>query len=92
MSDEKRRVNVVVQVTVGTDLKKVKQILLELLDSDERILKQPVPTVELVDLKDSTVNLRIYFWVVHVHEWISARSDLIQEIDRVFKENDIAMP
>jgi small-conductance mechanosensitive channel len=92
MSDAKRRVNVEVQVMFGTDLNKVKNILLELLASDKRILKQPAPIVELVDLKNSTVDLRIYFWVVQVDEWISIRSDLIQEIDRVFKENDIAMP
>jgi small-conductance mechanosensitive channel len=93
MSDEKRRVSVEVQVLFGADFKKVKKILQELLDSDERILKQPAPTVELVELKNSIVDLRIYFWVVQVrYEWIYTRSDLIQEIDRVFKENDIAMP
>ena len=90
MSDQKRRVDVEVQVMLGTDLGKVKMILLELIDSDERILKQPVPTVELVELKNSTVDLRIYFWLVQVPDWISTRSDLIQEIERVFKENDIA--
>lgn len=52
------------QVMFGTDLSKVKKILLDLLASDERILKQPAPIVELVDLKNSTVDLRIYFWVV----------------------------
>jgi potassium efflux system protein len=93
MSDEKRRVGIEVQVLFGADLKKVKKILQELLNTDERILKQPVPTVELVELKDSIVNLLIYFWVVQVrYEWIYTRSDLIQEIVRVFKENDIAMP
>ena len=93
MSDEKRRVDIEVQVMFGTDLNKVKRILLELLDSDERILKYPAPTVELMELKNSTVELRIYFWVVQVqYEWIYTRSDLMLEIDRVFKENDIAMP
>ncbi len=73
---------------------KVKKILLELLDSDERILKQPAPTVgDCWSLKDSIVDLRIYFWVVQVqYEWIYTRSDLILEIDRVFKENNIEMP
>ncbi len=92
MSDVKRRVNVEVQVMFGTDLIKVKKILLELLHSNELILKQPVPIVELADLKNSIVDLRIYFWVVQINDWESTRSDLLQEIDRVFKENDIAMP
>jgi small-conductance mechanosensitive channel len=92
MSDEKRRVKVEVQVMFGTDLIKVKKILLALLLTNELILKQPVPIVELMDLKNSTVDLCIYFWVIQVNDWESTRSDLIQEIDRVFKENDIAMP
>ena len=92
MSDEKRRVDIEIQVLYGADLVKVKNILLELLNSDERILKQPAPTVEFVELKNSIVDLRIYFWLVQVQEWIYIRSDVIQEIDRVIKENDIAMP
>ena len=51
MSDEKRRVDVEVQVLYGADLDKVKKILLESLDSDERILKQPAPIVEFAELK-----------------------------------------
>ena len=93
MSDEKRRVDIELNVVFGTDLIKVKKILQELLDSDERILKQPAPTLELVELKDSTVDLLIYFWVVQVqYEWINTRSDLILAIDRLFKENNIEMP
>ena len=39
MSDEKRRVDVEVQVLYGADLDKVRKILLEILDADEHILK-----------------------------------------------------
>ena len=92
MSNEKRRVDIEVQVIFGTDVLKVKEFLLGLLEADERILKQPAPTVELVELKNSAASLRIYFWVVKVYEWESTRSDLLQEIDRVFKENAIEMP
>ena len=92
MSNEKRRVNFEMQLLIGTDFKKVKKILLELIDSDERILKEPAPSIELVDLKNNIIDLRIYFWVVQIgYEWIATRGDLILEIDRVFKENDIAM-
>ena len=93
MSDEKRRVDVEVQVMFGTDLNKVKNILQELLEADDRILKQPAPTVELMQLKNSTIDIRIYFWVVQVqYDWMYTRSDLILEIDRVFKEHEIEMP
>jgi len=93
MSDEKRRVDIELNVVFGTDIEKVKKILQELLDSDERILKQPAPTLELVELKDNTVDLLIYFWVVQVqYEWINIRSDLMLAIDRLFKENNIEMP
>ncbi len=92
MSDEIRRVDVEIQVLYGADLNKVKKILLELLDADKHILKQPAPIVEFAELKYSIVDLHIYFWLVQVKEWEYFRSDVIQEIDRVFKENNIAMP
>jgi small-conductance mechanosensitive channel len=65
---------------------------MEMLDADDRILKYPAPTVEFADLKNSIVDLRIYFWLVQVQEWIYTRSDVILEIDRVFKDNKIDMP
>jgi small-conductance mechanosensitive channel len=61
MSDEKRRVDVTVQVLYGADLKHVQEILLELLAANERILKYPAPTVELTDLKNSIVDLQFVF-------------------------------
>ena len=90
--DENRRVFIEVQVLYGADLKKVKEILLELLNSDERILKYPPPTVEFAELKNSIVDIRIYFWLVQVKDWLFIRSDIILEIDEVFKENKIEMP
>jgi small-conductance mechanosensitive channel len=91
MSNEKRRVDVAVQVLFGTDVIKLKTNLLELLNADERILKQPAPNIEFMELKNSAVSMRIYFWVVQ-YEWESTRSDVLQEIDRVFKEHGIEMP
>jgi small-conductance mechanosensitive channel len=90
--DENRRVFIEVQVLYGADLKKVKEILMELLNSDERILKYPPPTVEFSEIKYSIVDLRIYFWLVQVKDWLIIRSDVIEEIDDVFKENKIEMP
>ena len=93
MSDERRRVDIEVQVLFSNDLNKVKTILQDIMDSNERVLKYPRPTVELVELKNSIVVFRPYFWVVQVqYEWIYTRSDLILEIDRVFKEHNIAIP
>jgi potassium-dependent mechanosensitive channel len=91
-SDEKRRVDVEVQVLYGADLEKVRKIILESLEADQRILKQPAPTVEFAELQNSIIDLHIYFWLIQVKEWEYFRSDVIQEIDRVFKENNIAMP
>jgi potassium-dependent mechanosensitive channel len=92
MSDEKRRVAIAVQVMYGSDLINVKKILLDLINSDERILKMPAPTVEFSDIKNSIIELHIYFWLVQVQEWGYTRSDVIQEIDRIFKEHHIEMP
>jgi potassium efflux system protein len=92
MSNEKRRVDIEIHMEFGTDLAKVKTLLLDVLEADQHVIKFPPPSIEMMELKYNIVNLRIYFWVIHVYEWEATRSDLLQEIDRIFKEHGIKMP
>jgi small-conductance mechanosensitive channel len=92
MSDDKRRVEVAVGVAYGTDLQLTHDVLLALLLEDERILKHPEPTVRLVKFNDSSVDFKIYFWVIRIGEWISIRSDIILAVDQAFKKHNIVIP
>jgi len=86
-----RRIDLVIGVGYDDDLKLVKETLEEILNSDERILKDPAPSVALAELADSSVNFNVRPWVKTEDYW-SVRSDLLEKIKVTFDEKGINIP
>lgn len=61
--EETRRVEWTFGVSYDDDIRKVKDIILEQIQSDERILTEPAPTVVLAAFGDSSVNFMARAWV-----------------------------
>ncbi|MEO1445980.1 MAG: mechanosensitive ion channel domain-containing protein, partial [Cyanobacteria bacterium J06635_11] len=59
----KLRLDLVVGVDYTTDIDRVKQILLEVLTTNERVLQNPKPTVGLLEMADSSLNFAVRPWV-----------------------------
>jgi len=66
---ETRRVDLVVGVGYNDDLKKVRAVLEDILAKDERILKDPAPTIGVSELADSSVNFVVRPWVKSADYW-----------------------
>ncbi len=64
-----RRVDFSVSIEYGEDTDKVRQVLLELLTADERILRTPAPFVALGALAASGVNMTVRVWVNSADYW-----------------------
>lgn len=58
-----RRVDLTVGVSYNDDLRAVQALLLKILEEDERVLKDPEPTVGVVELGASSVNFCVRPWV-----------------------------
>ncbi|QCT93799.1 mechanosensitive ion channel [Caminibacter mediatlanticus TB-2] len=86
-----RRIDLVIGVGYEDDLKLVKHTLEEILKSDERILKDPAPSVALAELADSSVNFNVRPWVKSGDYW-AVRSDLLEKIKVIFDEKGINIP
>jgi len=86
-----RRIDLVISVGYDDDLKLVKQTLEEILQSDERILKDPAPGVALAELADSSVNFNVRPWVKTEDYW-AVRSNLLEKIKVTFDEKGINIP
>ena len=56
-AEGKIRVDTVVGIGYGEDMKKAKEVLLEVLTSNPKVLKDPAPFVGVSELADSSVNL-----------------------------------
>ena len=64
-----RRVDMVVGVSYEDDLKKTKQVITDVLAADEKVLKDPAPTVAVSELADSSVNFVVRPWCKVADYW-----------------------
>jgi small-conductance mechanosensitive channel len=93
LGDTKRRVEVLVGVAYGTDIEKVKTILMGILQSDVRILRYPDPIILVKEFGASSVDFRVLFWIDSAyHLWSGVKSDVLEQIDISFKKENIEIP
>ena len=58
-AEGKMRVDTVIGVSYDSDIKKTKEVLLGVLTSNPKVLKEPAPSVNVLELADSSVNFAV---------------------------------
>jgi small conductance mechanosensitive channel len=86
-----RRVDMVIGVGYGDDLKKVREILEDILAKDDRVLEDPAPTIGVLELGDNSVNFAVRPWVKKEDYW-GAYFDVTETVKRRFDEEGISIP
>lgn len=86
-----RRIDFVIGVSYKADLRKTQTVLRELMESDERVLKDPEVTVEVHTLADSSVNFVVRPWVKTEEYW-PVYWDMMLRIKETLDENGIEIP
>jgi len=66
---DKRRVDMTFGISYDDDIRKAKDVLMELVKSDPRVLKDPEPVVAVSGLGDSSVNLVVRPWATPADYW-----------------------
>ena len=80
--EPQRRVDFTVSIEYGEDTDRVRQVLLDILAGDERILRDPAPFVALGALAGSSVNMTVRVWVNSGDYW----SVYFQTNEAIYKE------
>ena len=86
-----RRVDFVFGIGYGDDIDKAKKIMADILAKDERIFKDPVPKIALVELADSSVNFVVRPWV-KVEDYWDVYFDTTENIKKSFDAEGISIP
>lgn len=86
-----RRVDLVIGIGYDDDIKKAKDILIEILNEDERILKDPAPAVAVAELADSSVNFNVRPWCATGDYW-AVYSDTLEKVKLKFDAEGISIP
>ncbi|MBN1602605.1 MAG: mechanosensitive ion channel [Chitinispirillaceae bacterium] len=66
---EMRRIDIVASVSYRDDIDKVKDVLTNILRNDPRVLKDPAPTIGVLELAESSVNFAVRPWVATADYW-----------------------
>lgn len=86
-----RRVDFSFGVEYGQDFEKAKQVLMQVIDADEHILKDPAPFVELGELADSSVNITVRVWCNGADYW-TVFFDMNRKVYETFNKEGIGFP
>lgn len=86
-----RRIDMIFGIGYEDDIKKAKELILDLLNKDERILRDPEPLVAVAELADSSINLAVRPWVNNDDYW-PVTFDLTEGIKLAFDQNGISIP
>lgn len=86
------RFSVSVGVAYGSDVEKVKAILLQSANENDQVSNRPIPMVFFHDFGDSALMFELHFWVLNTWSIEIIKSDLRFSIDKLFRENKIQIP
>lgn len=64
-----RRVDLIFGVSYDSDIKQTKNVLMEVLTSHPKILKEPLPSVTVIELADSSINFAVRPWCATADYW-----------------------
>lgn len=64
-----RRVDLIFGVGYDSDIKNTKNVLLEVLTSHPKVLQDPIPTVNVLELADSSINFAVRPWCKSEDYW-----------------------
>lgn len=89
--NDTRRMDLVIGVGYGEDVRKVKKVLEDIVSEEERFLKDPAPVVAVLELADSSVNFAVRPWVPTSEYW-NVYWDLMEKIKLRLDEEGIEIP
>ncbi|MBN3923510.1 mechanosensitive ion channel family protein [Nostoc sp. NMS4] len=91
---DSRRLQYDVGIGYGDDIDRAKELMLEALHSVPEILKDPAPDVLLMELAESTVNIRIRWWINPPRraDDLASRDKVLSTIKKTLVENGIDLP
>jgi len=86
-----RRVDMVFGIGYGDDIDLARKVITEIVDADDRVLKDPAPTIALSELADSSVNFIVRPWVNTADYW-AVKHAITEQIKKRFDAENISIP
>jgi potassium efflux system protein len=92
LSNTNRRVELITRAAYGTDIDKVKKLLIDLLHNRTDIMADPAPVVFVHDITESAVTFRLLFWAADIGQWLTLKSNVLIDVYTLFAKEGIETP
>ncbi len=89
LSDTVTRITVALGVAYGSDLEKVKQVLLTAATSNSKVMTEPAPGAYFTGFGASTLDHELRFYVRQIGDRGTTSDEVNRAIDKLCRENDI---
>lgn len=86
-----RRVDLVFGVSYESDIKQVKEVIMHVLTSHPKVLKDPAPAVTVLELADSSVNFAVRPWCKAEDYW-DVYFDITEQVKEALDAAGIEIP
>jgi small conductance mechanosensitive channel len=86
-----RRADLTVAISYSSNIKRAKEIAMEVMEKHPMVLKDPAPIVLVKDLAESSINLAVRPWA-ELQDFFEMRSDVLEQIKNEFDANGITIP
>lgn len=90
--DKWGRIDITIGVAYGTDIDKVRDVLVEIADNHKRVLKKPAPYAVFVNFGESSLDFELRCYTADVMNALMIGSEIRFEINRRFIEEHIEIP
>ena len=90
-ANDLRRVDLVVGIGYEDNISTARDILMEIMTAHPLVLDEPAPTVSVLELADSSVNLAVRPWARTEDNW-QVHSEMLEQLKLRFDEAGISMP
>lgn len=92
LTEAKRRVELLVGVAYGSDIKRVMELLYQAAAQHEAVLTSPLPVPYFKEFADSSINFELQFWVMISSNWVRVKSEVALSVLKLFDDNGIEIP
>jgi len=88
LSNSHLRVELNIKLTETASIDKTKQIIMNILDANEDVMKAPPVQILLSNINQAGADVQILFWAFDINKWVQLKSDVLQKIyEECSKEN-----
>lgn len=86
------RLDVTFGIAYKEDIDAAREVVLALVEGDDRIRQRPGPEVVVKEMADSAVNMQLRVWLENPHEEVPLDYELIEAIKKALDEAGISIP